>query len=273
MLYAMARRLRIEYEGAVHHVYARGVERRRIFMDDQDRERFLSGLGRGVSSHGVRLYLYCLMPNHVHLLVETPHANLHRFMHQVETAYAVYFNLRHHRSGHLMQGRYGEQPVQGDEYLLKLSRYIHLNPVFVRALREAPLIQRVEALRAYRWSSYQEYLGVASPIGFLEREPLLRLVATEASELERGYGQYVEAGLARDDDEFAALLHAPAWGVGDQDFRARMRADYERRTAKVKCPEDVALRRMSPRKSVEEVLRAVAAELGFEMDPGIRTRG
>ena len=129
----MARKLRIEPAGAIYHFTVRGVERRAIFRDDADRERFVEQFADSVERFGVRLYLYCLMSNHVHLLVETPMANLGAFMQRLQTAYTVYFNRRHRRAGHLMQGRYGAQLVQGDVYLLNLSRYIHLNPVFVGA--------------------------------------------------------------------------------------------------------------------------------------------
>ncbi len=100
----MARKLRIEYEGAVCHVTVRGVERRTLFEDDRDRERFLSRLGEAVEEYGTRLYLFCLMANQVHLLVETPQANLSAFMHSVNASYTTYFNLKRERSGHLLQG-------------------------------------------------------------------------------------------------------------------------------------------------------------------------
>jgi len=99
----MARRLRIQFPGAIYHVTARGVERRRIFVDDVDRTRFLTQLGATARQCHVRLYLYCLMANHVHLVLETELLNLSQFMHKLETAYAVYFNLRHRRAGHLLQ--------------------------------------------------------------------------------------------------------------------------------------------------------------------------
>ena len=129
----MARPLRVEYEGAVYHVAVRGNARQAIFRDDADREHFLGVLAESVGSFEVRLYLYCLMSNHVHLVLETPRANLGRFMHRWQTAYTVYFNRRHRRVGHLVQGRYGAWLVERDAYLLRLSRYVHLNPVFVRS--------------------------------------------------------------------------------------------------------------------------------------------
>ena len=103
----MGRKRRVEYEGAIYHVTQRGAGRGLIFMDDADRRRFMENLDWAVGQDGIRLYLYCLMPNHLHLLVETPQGNLSRFMHRLQTAYTLYFNLRHDRTGHLVQGRYG----------------------------------------------------------------------------------------------------------------------------------------------------------------------
>ena len=128
----MARKTRLQYEGAIHHVTFRGNARADIFLDDADRERMMESLAERVESYQVRLYLYCLMSNHVHLVVETPQGNLSAFMGSLLTSYTVYFNLRHRRAGHVTQGRYSSPVVEGDDYLLKLSRYVHLNPVQVR---------------------------------------------------------------------------------------------------------------------------------------------
>ncbi len=96
----MARPLRIEYEGAVYHITLRGNNRRIIFKHDSDRERFIQKLAESVQQFDVRLYLFCLMENHVHFVLETPRANLSRFMHRLLTAYTVYFNRKHNESGH-----------------------------------------------------------------------------------------------------------------------------------------------------------------------------
>ena len=100
-------------------------------------------LQESVIGFEVRLYLYCLMTNHIDLVLETPRANLSRFMHRLETAYTIYFNRRHRRSGHLMQGRYTARLVERDAYLLRLSRYAHLNPVFTAAMRSKTRGERV----------------------------------------------------------------------------------------------------------------------------------
>jgi REP element-mobilizing transposase RayT len=128
-LHPMARLLRVQFPGAIYHVSARGNERRLIFGDDRDRARFLAKLAESKELYSVRLFLVCLMPNHFHLLLGTPGGNLSQCLGRLMTAYSVYFNKGHHRAGHLTQGRFAAQLVEGNEYLLKLSRYIHLNPV------------------------------------------------------------------------------------------------------------------------------------------------
>ena len=267
----MARRLRVQYEGAIYHVTIRGVERRRLFDDDDDRERFLKRLDDGVEEHGVRLYLFCLMANHAHLLVETPQANVSAFMHQVQTAYTGYYNLRHRRCGHLMQGRFGAKPVQVDEYLLKLSRYIHLNPVFVGAIAGVPLEERRKALRAYRWSSYRGYAGLGQAFRFVCEAPVLAQMSGPEKRQRVGYRRFVEAGLAETDEEFLDVLRAATWGIGEQEFQDRIRDAHTDIASHVRRPEDVAFRREGRRVEPEAVLKAVAKSFGGEPS-GLRRR-
>lgn len=141
----MARKLRIQFNGAIYHVTFRGNARQPIFADDRDRERLTARVAESAEDFDVRVYLYCWMGNHGHMLVETPRGNLSVFMGSVLTGYTVYFNLRHRRCGHLMQGRFGSMLVSGDAYLLRLSRYVHLNPVSVEAWRGRPLEERGRA--------------------------------------------------------------------------------------------------------------------------------
>lgn len=260
----MARKLRVQYEGAIYHVTVRGVERRTIFGDDHERERFMNRLGEAVEEYGVRLYLFCLMGNHAHLLVETPQANLSAFMHKLQTAYTVFYNLRHKRAGHLMQGRFGAEEVQGDEYLLKLSRYIHLNPVFIGDIKKQPLKIRREHLRAYPWSSYRGYAGIVKPYEFVEEAPVLAMLETAAKKRRVAYRRFVEAGIAETDAEFMELLKASPWGIGDSGFQDRIRDLHTAMTGQVRRKEDVSFRRVAPRISAEAVLRVVAK--AFEMD-------
>lgn len=155
----MARPIRVEFPGAVYHVTARGNERRRTFRDDADRQQFLATLEQVAKEHGLRVHGYCLMPNHYHLLVETPRANLSRSIGWLQTTYTIRFNRRHRRSGHLFQGRFKAHLVEVDSYAMELLRYVHLNPVRSRD-KQAPVPrERNVALRQYPWSSHRAYLG------------------------------------------------------------------------------------------------------------------
>ena len=155
----MARKLRLLFRGAIYRVTFRGNARQAIFADDRDRERLTERVAESAADFGVRVYLYCWMSNHGHLLLETPAANLSAFMGSVLTGYTVYFNRRHGRCGHLMQGRFGATVVAGDSYLLRLSRYIHLNPAATAEWARRPLAERQVHLRRYPWSSFRAYAG------------------------------------------------------------------------------------------------------------------
>ena len=152
----MARPVRIEYPGAVYHVICRGNNRQAVFRDDQDRKRYLEKLSFYCEQKGVDLLCYCLLTNHVHLLLETPGGNLSKMMQPFQTSYTVFFNKRHGRTGHVFEQRYKALLVDKDNYLLEVSRYIHLNPVAVR------IVGRPEE---YRWSSYAAYLGGKGIVG------------------------------------------------------------------------------------------------------------
>lgn len=255
----MARLLRIAFPGAIYHVMVRGNERRLIFRDNADRQRFLERLGQSQELYSVRLYLACLMPNHLHLLMETPRANLSSFMARLMTAYTVYYNLRHHRVGHLTQGRYKAQIVEGNEYLLKLSRYIHLNPVSGRRWVDVSVEDRRKELRAYRWSTYRSYAGLERDWGFIDYGPLRTLVENE---LGADYAAYVETGLASDDQEFAKLYRQAQLSMGSESFSGRVTEAHAEAVRSVGRPEDAALRRTAAWRSVEETMKVVAAVLG-----------
>jgi len=222
----MPRKLRVQFQGAIYHVTIRGNGREDIITDDHDRKRFLKRLAESLETYGVRLYLFCLMSNHVHLVLETPRGNLSRFMQSVETGYTVYYNLRHNQSGHVLQGRYGAKLVDGDEYLLNLSRYVHLNPVFVDKIKNLPMKERIEILRNYRWSSYPGYAGIIREYEFVTSGPILGLMETRKNRQRREYRKYVESGAAETDEDFLALLKGARLAVGSDEFRAKIGGLY-----------------------------------------------
>lgn len=131
----------------VYHVMARGASRQLIFEDDIDRKKFLSLLSEHANRNEMSIFAYCLMGNHVHLLVQDPCKKLSRAMKNIFASYASWFNLRHGRCGHLFQGRFKSEPVENDSYLLSVVRYIHKNPM-AAGLAEA---------KDWQWSSFHEY--------------------------------------------------------------------------------------------------------------------
>jgi putative transposase len=125
----MPRHPRQDFDGAIQHAYSRGNNKIPIFLDDEDRRRFLTTLAEVIARKNWRVMAYCLMPNHFHMLLETPEGNLGRGMQRLLGDYARDFNDRHERSGHLFQGRYGAKLVTTDEQLYWVAEYIADNPV------------------------------------------------------------------------------------------------------------------------------------------------
>jgi REP element-mobilizing transposase RayT len=160
----MARPLRIELPGALYHVTSRGNARQAIFLDDADRRSFLHRLGRVVQAHGWRCLAYCLMPNHYHLFVETPRADLSRGMQKLNATYSQGFNARHERVGHVLQGRFSAILVERESHLLEVARYVVLNPV------RAGIVASPEA---YPWSSLRAVLGLDPAPAWLASDALL----------------------------------------------------------------------------------------------------
>jgi putative transposase len=169
----MARPLRVEFEGAIYHLCTRGNARQRIFWDDRDRNGFVELLSESARRFDVSIFCFVLMGNHVHLVAQTHRPNLSRWMHWLTVAYTVSFNRRHRASGHLFQGRYKSFLVQEGDYLLGLSRYIHLNPVRGMSLGRGTPSERRKRLRACRWSSYPGY-AAKEPYPFVEEHMVLR---------------------------------------------------------------------------------------------------
>ncbi|MBN1823863.1 MAG: transposase [Endomicrobiales bacterium] len=149
----MPRKGRISIEGGIYHVIQRGLERREIYKDDADREEFLRRLSEGLKETGHKCYGWVLMPNHFHLILKASARPLSDLMRKLLTGYALYFNKKNKRSGYLYQGRYKSVLCQEDNYLLELVRYVHLN-----ALR-AKIVRDMKALSKYKWSGHSVLMG------------------------------------------------------------------------------------------------------------------
>jgi REP element-mobilizing transposase RayT len=182
----MARPLRIEFAGALYHVTSRGDRREAIYEDDEDRETFLGVLAEVVGRYNWVCHAYCLMTNHYHLLIETLDGNLSKGMRQLNGIYTQASNRRHHRVGHLFQGRFKGILVDKDGYLLELSRYVVLNPV------RAGIVSRPED---WRWSSYQAMLGLSASPNWLDVDGLLRQFGHDRQTAREHYRRFVRAGV------------------------------------------------------------------------------
>ena len=211
----MARQLRIEYPGALYHVTSRGNEKKDIFRSIKDRDKFLSYLSSAWERHGAVFHAYCLMSNHFHLMVETPLGNLSWIMKHINGSYTTYFNVKHKRAGHLLQGRYKAVLVQADAYAAELSRYIHLNPV------RAKMVSTPEE---YRWSSCSRYLEGTEP-SWLSTGLVLGYFGTEDEDRRRNYRDYLYDAIGQ--ERRAPLSDSVASTIlGSDDFVRDIREKY-----------------------------------------------
>ncbi len=188
ILLSMARKIRIEFEGALYHVMARGNQGRAIYSDDQDRKLWLETLTEACEKTGWHIHAYVLMGNHYHLLLETPEANLVAGMKWLQGTYTQRYNSRHKVFGHLFQGRYKALLVDGaGNYLAVVSTYIHLNPARAKLIAIG-----TEPLTRHGWSSYPAYVetSVQRP-KWLVTERVLGSLGL-GPENQKGYEAYLE---------------------------------------------------------------------------------
>ena len=186
----MPRQARLDAPGTLHHIILRGLERGQIVADAQDRAAFLARLGTVATATGTTLYAWALLPNHAHLLVRSGRAGLPRFMRRLLTGYAITFNRRHKRVGHLFQNRYKSIVVEEDAYFRELVRYIHLNPLRAR------LVPDLRALGRYPWCGHRALLCGAPP-PWHDRAYVLAWFGGSERAAVRAYRSYLQEGSAQ----------------------------------------------------------------------------
>jgi REP element-mobilizing transposase RayT len=183
----MSRPPRIQFPGAFHHVTARGNRKARIFLDDLDYLTWHGLVARAADRFGFVCHAYCQMPNHFHLLLETPVANLSESMHFLNCVYSQQFNVRHGLTGHVFQGRFHSVLLEQEAHFLELARYITLNPV------RAGL---VHGAAEWLWSNYRATAGIAAAPEWLNTEASRsRFHGNDEAERIRNYVAYVAAGI------------------------------------------------------------------------------
>jgi REP element-mobilizing transposase RayT len=202
----MARKPRLEVEGGLYHLITRGVDRRDIFHSPEDHQKFLTLLAVQKAKLPFFLYAYCLMTNHVHLLIERRADDIGRIMHRVLTGYTQYYNRRYRRSGHVLQGRHKAILCQSDPYLGELVRYIHLNPVRAKMVRKP---------ENYPYSSHRAYIGT-EPAGIVDVDPVLRFFAVRKAVARERFAKHVAAGLKL--GHLAEMYSTPSGVLGSEEF-------------------------------------------------------
>jgi len=262
----MPRPWRIRFSGAKYHATSRGNGGQRIFLSGADYERFLVQLADALERDEVILYAYVLMSNHFHLFVETPHGNVQRFMQRLNTAYSMYFRLKHGRPGHCLQGRYKARLVHGDEYVVRLTRYIHLNPVKTDAMKRKSLPERRGVLRRWRWSSYLGYVDGAHAEEVIDYR-WLRLLGRKTLRGNRhAYEAYAAAMVATDDEWMQEAMSRSRYAMGDEKFVEDVESELREMRLNRSCYGDVDLPE-GPSLGFGQIERVVAAD--FSIEPGV----
>ncbi len=218
----MARRPRLFAPGLLYHVIVRGNQRRKTFLNDSDYQAYLERLGRYRKKFGYTIHAYCLMPNHVHLLIETSFEPLAKFMQGLQQSYSQYFNLRHRKTGHVFQGRYKAIVCEKDEYLLQLIRYIHLNPVRAAMVKEP---------ERYDYSGHRAYLeGKATEV--IDPRKVLGLMGGKAH-----YRAFVRDGMEQGHQEEYYEVEDQRF-LGAEGFGEKLQEEHEGPRAKKHRPLD-----------------------------------
>lgn len=190
----MPRKPRLDWPGAIHHVWARGIEKRDIFLDDVDRSAFVSRVRHVLADTRCRCVAWALMSNHHHLAVESGDVALSSVLRRINGPYAAGFNRRHGRVGHLFQGRFGSRLLEPGDSVRELIAYIHLNPV------RSPLVPDVSALADYPWTGHRALMGRHAD-GVVDVDAVLSLFGNSRAEARAELGRFLEEYLCRNEEK------------------------------------------------------------------------
>lgn len=213
----MARKPRIEYNGAFYHVITRGNQRQKIFKDKQDYTKYLKVLSDYKDRYKYFLYAYVLMNNHVHLLIQTQEIPLSKILQGINQRYTIYFNKKYKTIGHLFQGRYKAILCDKDEYLLTLIKYIHLNPVRAGIVKNAD---------KYEWSSHHFYIEKHSSGDIIiDMEQVLGMFSKGKAKARRLYRVYMNEGLEVGKEDIYSTIDQRI--LGDERFAEKVSEEYK----------------------------------------------
>ena len=186
----MPRKARIDTAGALHHIMVRGIEGCNIFRNDDDRDNFIGRLGKILSETDTSCYAWALIPNHFHLLLQTGSIPISTVMRRLLTGYALYYNKKYRRRGHLFQNRFKSILCQRDSYFLELVRYIHLNPL------RAKIVDNLDDLDKYKFCSHSVVLGRNKKVEWQNTKEVMLMFGDSLSKARRSYRSFIKKGIA-----------------------------------------------------------------------------
>jgi len=236
----MARKPRIEYEGAFYHVITRGNQRQKVFKDRYDFLKYIEILSSYKRRYNYYLYCYVLMSNHIHLLIETREIPLSKILQGVNQSYTMYFNRRYKTVGHLFQGRYKAILCDRDEYLLTLVKYIHLNPVRAKV---------VKIPDEYEWSSHHNYAKQNSKGDLIDTDQVLRMFSEDKAAARKLYKAYMGDGLTIKKEDIYRTIDQRI--LGREEFIDKVIDKYEGELVKEKREREYTLSEIA--KGVEKL--------------------
>ena len=257
----MARSLRIQYPGAYYHVTCRGNEQKKIFSNDQDYQTFLEKLSLSLDIYNVSLLAYVCMPNHFHLLATTPEGNLSEFMRHFNISYTSDFNRRYDRVGHLYQGRYKAFLIDADNYLLEVSRYIHLNPIRTKIFAKKSIKEKWDELLRYTYSSLWGYCSLRKRSKFVDYKDVLGYMDGDNRKGRENYLQFVRWGIEEKIDNPLDLGRGHGV-VGEDDFLQWIKGTFSNKEKTER--EQPALRELRKGKKPQELIDQFAQLIGKE---------
>src|SRR4030066_1225303 len=236
----MARRPRIEFEGAFYHVITRGNQRQKIFKDKDDFLKYIEILFNYKIRYKYFLYAYVLMNNHIHLLVETQETPLSKILQGINQSYTTYFNRKYKTVGHLFQGRYKAILCDRDEYLLSLVKYIHLNPVRAKIVKFPD---------KYQWSSQHSYIKKTNGVNIIDTDQVLRMFSEDKQRARKLYSAYMsDSQIVKKEDVYNTIGQRI---LGSGEFLERVMERHDRELKKEKREREYTLYEIA--KGVEKI--------------------
>jgi REP element-mobilizing transposase RayT len=236
----MARKPRIEFEGAFYHVITRGNQRQKIFRDKDDFLKYIEILSNYKTRYKYSLYAYILMNNHIHLLAETQEIPLSKILQGINQSYTTYFNRKYKTVGHLFQGRYKAILCDRDEYLVSLVKYIHLNPVRAKMVKSPD---------EYQWSSHHSYIKKADGVDIIDTDQVLRMFSEDKQRARKLYRAFMSDGsIVRKENIYNTIGQRI---LGSEEFLERVMERYDGELKKEKREREYTLYEIA--KGVEKI--------------------